>query len=112
MWATRSASSGVGETLLNRGNLHPDRPSGAAQPYGDGKDLDFVVGRALQWCISDVEECAKPRRPEANVDLVDAHVDAIDQGGEHCTPACDGQLGPALSKFHGPRDKPLLSRRI
>jgi hypothetical protein len=44
-----------------------------------------------------------------DVDLVDADVDAVDQGSEDSPPASYRQLGPALCDLHGPRDRPLLS---
>ena len=47
-------------------------------------------------------------RTEANVDLMGADVDALDQGGKEGMLAWSGQLGPSLPDLGGSRDNPLL----
>jgi hypothetical protein len=64
------------------------------------------IGTDRIWVSSSVTLCngiagtsrsdAEPRRTETYVDLVEAHVDPIDQGSEDSTPARCGQLGPEL----------------
>ena len=77
--------------------------------FGDvAEDLDFVVGYALQWCRSDIEQRAQPRREQVDVDLIDTHVDAVNQRGEHRTPACRWQLRPFPSNIRGSRDQTLM----
>jgi hypothetical protein len=93
--------------LTQKGPAKFSEVFGAAQPYWHGQDLGFVVGRALGCCNSSIEERAKPRRAQVDVDPVDA--DAVDQGSEDSTPASYRQLGPALCDLRGPRDKLLLS---
>jgi hypothetical protein len=87
---------------------HPDLPPGAAQPYRNGKNLRFVVGHALQYCRSDIEQCGEPARAEVNGDLIGRDIDAFDQGGKEGTLACSGQLGPSLPDLGGSRDEPVL----
>jgi hypothetical protein len=58
---------------------HSDLPPVATQPYRHGQSLGFVVGHALR-CCSSIEERAKPRRMETDVDLAGAHLDPFDQG--------------------------------
>jgi len=84
------------------------RISRPARRRHTGTGLDFVVGHALQGCRSNIEERAQPRRMETDVDLVDVHLDPVDQGSKDSTLACHGQLGPALADICGPRDQPLL----
>src|SRR6266404_4488183 len=91
---------------------HSDLPPGAAQPYRHGQDLGFIVGLTLRWCSSYIEERGQPRRAETDVDLVDAHLDAFDQGCEHSTLAGHGHLGPARADVCSPRDKLLLHRSV
>ena len=74
--------------------------------------MGFVVGHALQWCSRDIEQRVEPRRAETYFDPVNPHIDPVDQGSEDSTPACCGELGPALSDLFGSRGKPPLGGRI
>src|SRR6516165_9765663 len=86
---------------------HRDLPPGTAQLDRYRQDLGFVVSRAWQW-RSDIEECTEPGRAQMDVDLISANVDAFDQRGENDTPACSGQLEPALADLGSSRHETAL----
>src|ERR1700674_2591592 len=46
---------------------HSDLPPGAAQPHRHGQNLGFIVGHALRWCSSYIEEPGHPRRAQTDV---------------------------------------------
>jgi len=70
--------------------------------------LNFVGRGTRQWCGCDIQECGEPGRAQMDIDLIGPDIDAVDQGGQEGTPACSGQLCPALADFHGARDEPAL----
>jgi hypothetical protein len=74
------------------------------------------------WISSSVTHCSgvavtsssalSRGRAETYFDPVNAHIDPVDQGNEDNTPACCGEVGPALSDLLGSRGKPPLGGRI
>lgn len=85
---------------------HSDLHACAAQPCRHTQDHGFPSKRS---CNSGIEERAEPCRAQVDVDLIDAHFDPFDQGGEDRTPSCRPQLGPLPPDLRSARDQPLLS---